>query len=60
MTDIPREDKKVEIVTLRISTAEKAEWQAQADEHGVSVSRLVRHVVNEFCNRQKKRKSRRK
>lgn len=54
----PENDRRDVLVTLRLSEAEKASWDAEAKERDVPLSQLIRHIVNEHFDNKKSRKSR--
>jgi hypothetical protein len=56
MSRVPTSPQRDELVAFRATPAEKAEWQAEADRQGVSLSELLRHAANEYCQRRKKPK----
>ena len=41
-------------IFLRISEEEKAAWQQEADARGLTLSKLIRHLVNEAIARTEK------
>ena len=60
MSRVPSQENKEIVVNFRATLQEKAAWDAEADRQGVSLSRLVRHVLNDYVKRRKSRKKKTK
>lgn len=56
MSRVPEYEKKDVPMNFRISQTEKDVWQAEAERQDVPLSRMIRHIVNEYCQRRKKKK----
>lgn len=56
MSRVPSPENKEIVVNFRATTKEKAVWDAEADRQGVSLSRLVRHVLNDYVKSRNSRK----
>lgn len=55
MDRVPHEDRKDELMAFRVSKAEKALWQREAERQDVPLSRLIRYVVTQYCEQRQKK-----
>lgn len=56
MSRVPEYEKKDVLMNFRISQTEKDVWQTEAERQDVPLSRMIRHIVNKYCLRRKKKK----
>lgn len=45
-------------MNFRVNEAEKKAWEAEADRRDITLSQLIRHVMNDLCKRRRKSKKR--
>ncbi len=45
-------------MNFRVSDAEKKKWEAEADRRDITLSQLIRHVMNDICKKSNKPKKR--
>ena len=46
-------DRKTDQVIVRLSKAQKARWQREADRQNIKLSELIRYVTETYCDKRK-------